>query len=355
LEHLPERNVHETALLIERIVAVFLFGVLLVGVALVLRPFVTAILFAGILVISTWPMHEWLLRKGFSNVLATIVLVVLTLLVIVVPAVLMAPRLGAHLVELANRAQSFLNDKPKLPSWVDQLPLVGERLEKLWSQIVHGQIQEILSPYSDWLRTTVFDVGSALAEGLLQLVLALALAAMFWLRGDVIRAILENMAQRFAGPFGGKILLAAAGSVRGIAYGIIGTALAQAVALSIGLFIAGVPNAGVLGFLALLIALSQFGIFLVVIWGGAAWWLFSTGAIWSAVFMIVWGLFVSLVDNIIRPLLVGFGVSMPLILIFLGVFGGFLAFGFLGLFIGPTVLAIFYTLLQTWRQTATPS
>ncbi len=141
-------------------------------------------------------------------------------------------------------------------------------------------------------------------------------------------------------------------SVKGVSYGIVGTALIQAIALTIGLFIAGIPKAAALGFLALLIALSQIGILLVVIWGGAAWWLFSFGAQWWAIFMIVWGLFVSVVDNVIRPLLVGFGATMPLTLVFLGVFGGFVAFGFLGMFIGPTLLAVFFALLQAWRQPA---
>ncbi len=348
----PQRNIHETALLIERIIAVFLFLALLAGVALVLRPFVTAILFGGIIVISTWPVHDWLLRRGFSNALAAAILVTITVAFIVVPAIMMAPRLGAQSVELFNRGQTFLNSAPELPHWIGKLPVIGTRIDILWSKLVHGQIQEILGPYSQWLRKTVVDLGRAVAQALLQLILALALATMFWLRGDAIREILESIARRFAGPFGGKIMYSAAASVRGVAYGVVGTALVQAIALGVGLFLAGVPNPDVLAFLALLVALSQIGILLVVIWGGAAWWLFSIGATWWAVFMIVWGLFVSLADNIIRPFLVGFGVSMPLLLIFLGVLGGFLTFGFLGLFIGPTVLAIFYTLLQTWRQSA---
>lgn len=352
MERTPQQNVHETALLIERIVAILLFAALLVAVAFVLRPFVTAILFGGILVISTWPAHEWLLRRGLSNALAASILVVITVTFIIVPAVALAPRLGAQLIELVERVEIFLNNAPDLPTWISNLPLIGTKIAKLWMQLTHGKIQEILSPYSAILRQTIIDVAGALAEGLFQLILSLALATMLWLRGDVIGNVLQTMARRFAGAFGGKILLAAIGAVKGVAYGIVGTALFQAVALTIGMLAVGIPNAGVLGFLALLIALSQIGILLVIIWGGAAWWLFSTGAEWSAIFMIVWGLFVSLVDNIIRPLLVRFGVMMPLMLVFLGVLGGFLAFGFLGLFIGPTVLAIFYTLLKTWRRSA---
>jgi predicted PurR-regulated permease PerM len=344
-----DKNLHGTAVLIERVVAVALFVGLLTGVALVLAPFTTAILFGGIIVIATWPVHEWLLRKGLSNGVAALVLTLASIALIVVPAVILAPRLGGQLVELFSRAQKMIDETPDLPAWLTELPVVGTRIKQFWSQLVRGEIQAILSPYSTTLRKGIIGTGTALAEGMLQLVLSLAVAAMLWLRGDLIKGVLETIARRFAGSFGEQALSAAAGSVKGVAYGIVGTALAQAFLLTIGMLAAGIPNATVLGFLALLIALSQFGILLTIIWGGAAWWLFSMGSAGWGFFMIVWGLFVSMADNVIRPFLVGFGAAMPITLIFLGVFGGFIAFGFLGMFIGPTLLAVFLALLQAWR------
>lgn len=343
-------ELRSTAVLIERMVAVGFFVGLLIGVALVLAPFTTAILFGGIIVIATWPVHEWLLRKGLSSGLAAVVLTLASIALIVVPAVVLAPRLGGQLVELFNRTQKVIDETPDLPIWLTSLPVVGARIKQFWSQLVHGQVQEILSPYSDTLRKGIIATGTALAEGMLQLVLSLAVAAMLWLRGDLIKGVLATIARRFAGSFGEQALNAAAGSVKGVAYGIVGTALAQALLLTAGMLAAGIPNATVLGFIALLIALSQFGILLVIIWGGAAWWLFSNAAPGWAIFMLVWGLLVSLADNVIRPFLVGFGAAMPITLIFLGVFGGFIAFGFLGMFIGPTLLAVFLALLEAWRQ-----
>jgi predicted PurR-regulated permease PerM len=345
-----DKELHSTAVLIERVVAVALFVGLLCGVALVLAPFTTAILFGGIIVIATWPVHAWLLRHGFSNGLAALVLTLVSIALIVVPAILLAPRLGGQLLELFNRAQKLVDDTPDLPAWISGLPIVGARIKQLWSQLVHGEIQELLGPYSTTLRNGVLRTGTALAEAMLQLILSLAVAAMLWFRGDLVRGILETIARRFAGSFGEEALDAAAGSVKGVAYGIVGTAFIQAALLTIGMFAAGIPNAGVLGFLVLLVALSQFGILLAIVWGGAAWWLFSTGSPGWAIFMIAWGLFVSMADNIIRPFLVGFGAAMPITLIFLGVFGGFIAFGFLGMFIGPTLLAVFLALLEAWRQ-----
>jgi predicted PurR-regulated permease PerM len=156
--------------------------------------------------------------------------------------------------------------------------------------------------------------------------------------------------RRLGGPIAERALDVAAGAIRGVAYGVVGTAAIQALLLAVGLAIAGVPGAAMLGFVALLLAISQIGSpLLVIIWGGAAWWLFAQDHQAWAAFMIVWGVFVSTVDNFIKPWLIGFGIEMPMSLTILGVFGGFLTFGFLGLFIGPTLIAIMFTLLQTWR------
>ncbi|HET9718431.1 MAG TPA: AI-2E family transporter [Pseudolabrys sp.] len=343
-------STHETALLLERVVAVLFFIVLLAGVVLVLRPFATAILFGGIIVVATWPIHQWLTSKGHSNPVVASIMTIVAVALVIVPVVALAPRIAAQLPEAANKVQKFFDATPDLPGWIGNLPVIGERLEQVWSQLGRGEIQAIIGPYSATLRKFFIDLGGAIVEGALQIILSFAIAAMLWLRGDQIRTGLENIGRRFAGTFGDELLRAAAASVQGVAYGIVGTAFFQAIALTIGLFVARVPGAGLLGFLALIIALSQIGILLVVIWGGAAWWLFTTGAQGWAIFMIVWGLFVSTIDNVIRPFLVSFGATMPLTLVFLGVLGGFISFGFLGMFIGPTLLAIAFAIFQAWRQ-----
>jgi predicted PurR-regulated permease PerM len=156
--------------------------------------------------------------------------------------------------------------------------------------------------------------------------------------------------RRLGGPVAARALDVAAGAIRGIAYGVVGTAAIQAVLLEIGLAVAGVPGAAMLGFIALLLAISQIGGPLqVLIWGGAAWWLFGQDHQMWGIFMIVWGILVSTVDNFVKPWLIGFGIEMSMSLTILGVFGGFIAFGFLGLFIGPTLIAIMFTLTQAWR------
>src|SRR6185369_8254546 len=160
----------------------------------------------------------------------------------------------------------------------------------------------------------------------------------------------RDIFRRLGGETAAAALDVAAGAVRSVAYGVVGTAAIQAVIMAIGLAMAGVPGAVALGFVTLLLALSQIGAPLIIlVWVGATVWLFGQDQQGWGIFMIFWGLVVTVIDNFIKPFLIGVGVAMPLSLTILGVFGGFVAFGFLGLFIGPTLIAIGYTLLNAWR------
>jgi predicted PurR-regulated permease PerM len=324
----------------------------LVGVALVLRPFVTGILFGSIIAIATWPIRDWLVRHGLSVGLTATVLLLVALGTVGVPAIILAPGLGERLVDGIQRVQAYFAGSPELPNWIAQVPWAKENVARLWSSLAEpgSAFQTVIKPYSAELRKGLIELARAFAEGMFQFVVSLAVATMLWLRGDALAGTLKEITERLGGSAAGSALLLAANSVRGVAYGVVGTAAIQAIAMTVGLIIAGVPGAGLLGFLTLIIALSQFGILLVIVWGGAAWWLFGIGDTGWGIFVAAWGLLVSSVDNFIRPWLVSFGAEMPLIVIFLGVLGGLIAFGFLGLFIGPTLLGVFYKLLQAWRE-----
>jgi predicted PurR-regulated permease PerM len=197
----------------------------------------------------------------------------------------------------------------------------------------------------------------ALAASVLQFLLALIVAATFWANGEAVAAVLRDVMRRLGGSAAVASLDAAGASLRSVAYGIVGTACLQGLLMTLGAFVSGAPAAGLLGFVVMLLAISQIGAVLIpLVWGGAAWWLFQQGDNTWGIFLLVWGaVMVSASDNLIRPLLIRRGVSMPLSLVILGVFGGFLSFGFLGLFIGPASLAVAYTLLQAWRSHALPA
>jgi predicted PurR-regulated permease PerM len=346
--------------LLERAVLLLLFAGLVLGILTVLRPFATAILFGTILAIAGWPLRDLLLRRGLRRGLVATLLLLLALAVIAVPLMAMAPGLGDRLTQGAGKLQDYLASSPQLPSWLAGLPVVGERLAKAWEKVLlaKGGIRAALEPYSDELRQGLVAAAGALGQSVVQIILSLVVATFFWVSGDTLAATLRDILRRLGGETAGAELDVAAGAVRSVAYGVVGTAAIQAVIMAIGLAVAGVPGAVALGFVTLLLALSQIGAPLIIlIWVGATVWLFGQDQQGWGIFMIFWGVVVTVIDNFIKPFLIGVGVAMPLSLTILGVFGGFVAFGFLGLFIGPTLLAIGFTLLEAWRAAppATPA
>lgn len=346
--------------LLEHAVLLLLFAGLIIGVLAVLRPFATAILFGAILAIAAWPLRDLLLRHGLKRGWAATLLLLLALAIVAVPLLAVAPGLGDRLTQGTTRLQDYFASSPQLPPSLAGLPLVGERLATAWDKMLTagGDIQTALEPYSDALRQTLVGAARALGQSVLQIILSLVVATFFWVSGDALAAALHDILRRLGGEFAATTLDVAAGAVRSVAYGVVGTAAIQAVIMAFGLAIAGVPGAVLLGFVTLLLALSQIGAPLIIlIWAGAAVWLFGQDQQGWGVFMIFWGLVVTVIDNFIKPFLIGVGVAMPLSLTILGVFGGFVAFGFLGLFIGPTLIAIAYTLLESWRGApgATPT
>ena len=341
-----------TAQLLERAVLLLLFAGLLLGILAVLRPFGTGILFGAILAIAAWPLRDSLLRRGLKRGLVATLLLVLALAVVVLPLMAMAPGLGERLTQGAGRLRDYLAGAPQIPPRLAGLPVVGDRLASMWDKalLAKGGIRAVLEPYSAELRQMFVGAAGALGQSVLQIILSLVVATFFWVSGDALVATLRDILRRLGGKTADAALDVAADAVRSVAYGVVGTAAIQAVIMAIGLAVAGVPGAVLLGFVTLLLALSQIGAPLIIaVWGGAAAWLFGQDQQGWGVFMIFWGLVVTVIDNFIKPFLIGVGVAMPLSLTILGVFGGFVAFGFLGLFIGPTLIAIAFTLLEAWR------
>lgn len=338
--------------LIERSILVLLFVGLCIGVLAIVKPFTTAILFGAALATAAWPIRQMLIRRGLRRGAAATLLLLLSLVLILLPMLAMAPHLADQMVRGTERVQAYFASTPAQPAWIRNLPLVGRKLAAGWDRVVavKGNLRTLAEPYAADLEHMMIGAARALADSLLQLLLSLIIATMFWTNGEALVAILHDALRRLGGLIAEQALDVAAGAIRGVAYGVVGTALIQAVLLAIGLAVAGVPGAMMLGFIGLLLAISQIGgPLLSLIWGGAAWWLFMQDQQAWGVFMIVWGLAVSAVDEVVKPWLIGFGVEMPMSLTILGVFGGFIAFGFLGLFIGPTLIAIMFTLLQAWR------
>ncbi|HYZ61282.1 MAG TPA: AI-2E family transporter [Acetobacteraceae bacterium] len=342
--------------LIERAIVLLLFALLVLGVAIVLRPLATAIAFGTILTVATWPLRMGLVRAGLRRGLVATVLLVASLALLAAPVVLVAPKLSTTLADMGQRLEQRLQNLPDTPpDWVTGIPVVGSRIDQAWQKAAQAEdLRTVLAPYADRLRACLMDAAGALADSVVQFLLALIVCAMLWASGEAVAQILRDLMRRLGGVTAVAALHAAAGSLRSVAYGVVGTAVMQGVLMTLGAVIAGAPAPVLLGFIVMLLAISQIGAPLIIlVWGGAAWSLFHAGDTLWGVFMAVWGLIlVSMSDNVVKPWLISQGVEMPLALVILGVFGGFVALGFLGLFIGPALLAVAFTLLRAWRTQA---
>jgi predicted PurR-regulated permease PerM len=340
--------------IIERGLAIVVVGGVLVGILAVLRPFATAIMFGAILAIALWPLRDAMVARGIRPSITAGLLLMLVLAAVVVPTLAVAP----GLVEAINAAtvlarQALLDAPARPPDWLAGLPFVGDRITAGWVHIAEARdnLGSLVAPYLARFQSILLELAAGLADSLLQMLLALVVGAMFWTSGDVVAESLRHAAGRIGGPTGVNALETAGGAVRAVAYGVVGTSVGQGVLAAIGFAIAGIPAPTLLGFLTFVFSISQvLGPLVVVTWGGAAYWLFTQDQLGWAIFMAAWGLLViSSSDNVVRPLLIKRGVEMPLSIVIIGVFGGFVAFGFLGLFIGPVLLAVGLVMLRAWR------
>lgn len=191
--------------------------------------------------------------------------------------------------------------------------------------------------------------GLLLGDGVLQLSLAAFVGFFFYRDGAALVRAARSALQRVVGRLEQGLFLTVGGTIQGVVYGIVGTAIAQGVVALIGFLIAGVPGALLLAFLTFLLSIIPVGP--PLIWGGATAWLFYQGQVGWAIFMAIWGFVaISGIDNVIKPLLISRGSNLPFLLVVLGVFGGVIAFGFVGIFIGPTLMAVAYALTRLWLQ-----
>ena len=341
----------------DQTITLAVLAILVIGVFLVIQPFLFAVVWAAVLAATTWPVYAWLRGRmaGRSGVAATIVTVII-LLVLVTPFLVV----GVTLAENSERVTAFVRGlielgPPDPPTWVNELPIFGERISTYWSSFAHDSEATLveLRKYIEPAKSYALKGGAVVAEGLLQLTLSVLIAFFFFRDGDAIVARLRRAVSRIAPDRGPHMLQVALATTRAVVYGILGTALAQGVLMAIGLWIAGFKAAPLLGLVTFF--LSPIPIGPPLVWIPASIILFMRGDHGLAVYLFLWGmLVVSTVDNIIKPLIISHGSDLPFILVLLGVFGGVVAFGFIGVFLGPVLLALGFAMIKEWAGGAPP-
>lgn len=334
--------------------SVLFIGVLIGASAWILRPFLSATLWAATIVIASWPVMLQVQRRcGGRRAVAVCVMTVLVLLVLIVPLSLAIGTVVNHADDIMgwakHLAESPLPAGAPLPPALAELPLVGPWLAQGWSLLAGVRANELivkLAPYAGVLtRWFVGEVGSF---GLVfaQFLLTAAIAAILYAHGETAAGGVLRFCRRLGGEQGEQTARLAAHSVRAVALGVGVTALVQSLLGGVGLAVSGIPFAGLLTAIMFMLCLAQLGPALVL--APAVIWLFWTDHSGWGSFLLVWTLIVGTLDNVLRPILIRRGADLPLLLILAGVIGGLFAFGLIGIFVGPVILAVTYTLLVAW-------
>lgn len=338
---------------VARFIGLLAAGVLAAAALLVLRPFLSALLWAVILVFCTWPAYRLLtdrLRLGRSWAAAAMVLA--AFLVIGLPLVFAVPVERQDVDAIRSWIERvFTEGLPDLSAVLLPIPFVGAWLNGWW-QMLAGDTSALVAlvrPHAGTIAQGALGLLLTVLSGIAELLVAILLAFFVYRDGPAIADHAYRLLARLSGERAAHLWKLTGNVTRGVVFGLLGTAIAQGFMTWFGMWIAGVPEPILLGVVAGVISIFPAGAPLV--WIPAAIWLFATGSVGWGLFMLVYGTFgISGVDNIIRPWLIARGASLPLLLTLLGALGGVLAFGFLGLFLGPVVLAVGFSLLQDWAE-----
>jgi predicted PurR-regulated permease PerM len=333
------------------LVAGLILGIVLLTFS-VLRPFIVPLIWGGILAYVSWPLQQWLMRvlRG-RNGLAALLTTLLITLAIVVPLVWLILMVRVEGIAAYAKVQAFLASKPSLPPALRELPWVGAWAQAMLEQLsadptaIREQLVLTLEQSSVEMSKLIGGVGRNVAK------LFFAVFSMFFLLRDGPRLMREARAilEGILGPRVHDYLDAIGATTQAVVYALILGAIAQGAVAGIGYWIFQVEAPVLMGAITVVIALVPFGAPLV--WGSLALWMLVTGNIWYGVGLLLWGaLVVSWVDNIVRPLVISNATRMPFLLVVFGVLGGVLAFGLVGLFIGPVLLAVSLAIWREWLE-----
>ena len=336
----------------DRNVGRVLILLLLLGCLLVLRPFVSALLWAIVLSSASWPLYRRML-KWFRNrrTLVALAMTFSMIIVILLPFFVVGSTIGENVTDVTAAAQEWIDKgPPPAPKWLGKVPLVGATATERWDTMrkdtakLWSELRKFIQPVSEWL----VKIGLGLGSGLMKLALSIFITFFLFRHGDAVAERLALTVDHIGGIRGRHLLKVAGDTIRGVVYGILGTSLVQAIVAGIGYVIAGVPDVGLftlLTFFSSVVPIVGTGL----VWVPLAIWLFSKGATGWGIFLLVWGFAVSSLDNFVKPWLISRGGDLPFLLIFFGVVGGAVTFGFLGVFLGPTLLAVGYRLVNEWH------
>ncbi|HSR90818.1 MAG TPA: AI-2E family transporter YdiK [Gemmatimonadales bacterium] len=329
-------------------IAVVTILFLLISSLFIVQPLLGAVIWATMIVVATWPVLISLQRRLWGKrALAVTGMTLALFLLFAVPIGMAVGSVAGRLGELESGQLNNISVPPP-PAWVQKVPMVGTKIDTAWREVATGQVdlatkvQPYLQPMIAWLGR---KAGSFLAL-VVQLIVIVIAAAILYANGEIAAYGVRRFAERLAGERGDRVIVLAGQAIRGVAFGVVVTAILQTALSGLGLWLFGIPQAAFLTAVIFLLCVAQVGPALVMI--PAVFWMYSTGQTGKATLFLLWTLVCITMDNILRPILIKRGADLPLPLVFLGVIGGLIGFGLIGIFVGPVVLAVTYTLLVWW-------
>jgi predicted PurR-regulated permease PerM len=351
--HLPPRRGADIARTTFSVIAMV---ALVAACGWVLAPFLGPMVWATMVVVATWPvMLRVQARLWGRRGLAVTVMSLLLLLLFVVPLMGAIVTIVGNAERLADWARLATTWRPPLeaPAWLVALPMVGSAVAEYWPRLADLGLPDLLqkfTPYAGNLtRWFVAEVGG-IGLLLVQFLATVAIAAVLYALGEDAAELARKLARRLAGERGVGAVELAGGAIRGVALGVGVTAIVQALMGGLGLAVAGVPFAGLLTAVMFMLCIAQVGPIPVLL--PAALWMFWQDHTGWGVALVVWSVLVGSLDNVLRPALIRMGADLPLLLIFAGVIGGLVTFGLVGIFVGPVLLAVGWTLMDAWVSEA---
>ena len=336
--------------------AILLMTILIGASFWILRPFLLSVIWAAMIVVATWPLMLHVQARLRRRWLAVTLMSGAMILVFVVPLALAIQMIVDNTDTVIRWARSLSTlSIPPAPEWLGRIPFVGSKIVEVWTTVAStgkDAVVSLLAPHAtgvaQWIAGGLGTVGLGVGLLSLQFLLTVVIATIMYVNGEAARAGLIRFGRRLAGDRGEGVVVLAGQAIRAVALGVVVTALLQTVLSGIGLAAAGVPFAGFLTAVILVLCIAQVGPLLVL--APAVIWLFWSDQTGWGIALLVWTVIVGAMDNVVRPILIRRGADLPLLLIFAGVIGGLLAFGIIGLFVGPVALAVTYTLLNDWMS-----
>ena len=330
--------------------SVLLIAILIAASLWILRPFLLATVWATMIVVATWPLLLAVQARVRRRSIAVFLMTSAMLVVLIAPVFFAIQAIVSNIDTIKGWTQRLAtHGLPAPPDWVHKIPLAGAKIAEHWTDLAAASGDELVARFGPYAADAVRIVGAEFGSiGLvaIQMLLTVLIAAILYSNGETTGRGVIRFGRRLAGDRGEEVVRLAGQAVRGVALGIVVTALAQTVLAGIGLAAAGIPFAALLTALILVLCIAQIGPLVVLV--PAVIWLYWSGSTGWGTALLIWTVGVGALDNVLRPMLIRKGADLPLLLIFAGVLGGLLAFGIIGLFVGPVVLAVTYRLLERW-------